>query len=95
MDDFVNKFFEPETKVNIFGKTPAILVLEFQFTRNESLIALPWQAGRGHVPPTSGGQTLMPQLLNESHELWSPQNTTRESLHCNERSLMTQQSSGM
>ena len=76
-------------KVKTFGKTPAIFVLEFQFTRNESPITLPWQAGGGHLPSTSGGQALMPQLLNESHELWSPQDTTRESLHCSERSHIT------
>ena len=89
MADFANKFFEPEMKVKTFYKTPATLVLEFQFTRNESPITLPWKAGGGHLPPTTGGQTLRPQLLNESHKLWSPQEATRESVHCNERPHIT------
>ena len=35
---------------------PAILVLEFLFIRNESLIALPWGS---HLPPSSKPSTLM------------------------------------
>ena len=46
--------------------------------------------GLGTMTPHAVGELSLQTTTTEACVLWSPQNTTTESVHCNERSRMTQ-----